>query len=208
MRGTFFTINQIEVVGNQALSIGYIVNASGIQVGHSIFGVRSWEIENRIQKINDIKSVEVQKVFPHLIRIKVVERTPMVRVYVGDTWFCVDDQGVKVNCPTEKLNQLISLSIPFFQNNSIQSALEVIQTWLSEFDTSLRRVKMVNNNLFILQVQNDIFIKCESARNLKEKIPILKPLLREIRVKSLKVVGFDLRMKKDIVLIQNEEEIY
>jgi len=27
-------------------------------------------------------------------------------------------------------------------------------------------------------------------------------------VKALKVVGFDLRMKKDIVLIQDEEEIF
>jgi len=79
---------------------------------------------------------------------------------------------------------------------------------LSDFETPLKMVKLVHDNLFILQLQNDIFIKCESVQNLKEKIPILKPLLREVQVKALKVVGFDLRMKKDIVLIQDEEEIF
>ncbi|MBP8932934.1 MAG: FtsQ-type POTRA domain-containing protein [Candidatus Atribacteria bacterium] len=208
MRGNLFAVNQIEVIGNRSLSIKYIENASGIQIGQSIFGLRSWEIENRIKQINDVKSVKVQKVFPHLIQIQIVERTPLAKVVVGDTWFYVDDQGVRVNTPSDNPDQLISLYIPSLENDSIPAALEVIRAWLSDFETPLKMVKLVHDNLFILQLQNDIFIKCESVQNLKEKIPILKPLLREVQVKALKVVGFDLRMKKDIVLIQDEEEIF
>jgi len=208
MRGNLFAVIQIEVIGNRSLSIKYIENASGIQIGQSIFGLRSWEIENRIKQINDVKSVKVQKVFPHLIQIQIVERTPLAKVVVGDTWFYVDDQGVRVNTPSDNPDQLISLYIPSLENDSIPAALEVIRAWLSDFETPLKMVKLVHDNLFILQLQNDIFIKCESVQNLKEKIPILKPLLREVQVKALKVVGFDLRMKKDIVLIQDEEEIF
>jgi len=208
MRGNLFAVNQIEVIGNRSLSIKYIENASGIQIGQSIFGLRSWEIENKIKQINDVKSVKVQKVFPHLIQIQIVERTPLAKVVVGDTWFYVDDQGVRVNTPSDNPDQLISLYIPSLENDSIPAALEVIRAWLSDFETPLKMVKLVHDNLFILQLQNDIFIKCESVQNLKEKIPILKPLLREVQVKALKVVGFDLRMKKDIVLIQDEEEIF
>jgi cell division protein FtsQ len=208
MRGNLFAVNQIEVIGNRTLSVKYIANASGIQVGQSIFGLRSWEIENRIKKINDVKSVKVQKVFPHLIRIEIVERTPLAKVVVGDTWFYVDDQGVRVNTPSDNPDQLISLFVPSLEYDSIPITLEVIRTWMSDFDTPLKLVKMVHNNLFILQLQNDIFIKCESVQNLKEKVPVLKPLLREVQVKALKVVGFDLRMKKDIVLIQDEEEVF
>jgi len=80
MRGNLFAVNQIEVIGNRSLSIKYIENASGIQIGQSIFGLRSWEIENRIKQINDVKSVKVQKVFPHLIQIQIVERTPLAKV--------------------------------------------------------------------------------------------------------------------------------
>lgn len=208
MRGNLFAVNQIEVIGNRTLSVKYIANASGIQVGQSIFGLRSWEIENRIKKINDVKSVKVQKVFPHLIRIEIVERAPLEKVVVGDTWFYVDDQGVRVNTPSDNPDQLISLFVPSLEYDSIPITLEVIRTWMSDFDTPLKLVKMVHNNLFILQLQNDIFIKCESVQNLKEKVPVLKPLLREVQVKALKVVGFDLRMKKDIVLIQDEEEVF
>jgi cell division protein FtsQ len=208
MRGNLFAVNQIEVIGNRTLSVKYIANASGIQVGQSIFGLRSWEIENRIKKINDVKIVKVQKVFPHLIRIEIVERTPLAKVVVGDTWFYVDDQGVRVNTPSDNPDQLISLFVPSLEYDSIPITLEVIRTWMSDFDTPLKLVKMVHNNLFILQLQNDIFIKCESVQNLKEKVPVLKPLLREVQVKALKVVGFDLRMKKDIVLIQDEEEVF
>jgi cell division protein FtsQ len=208
MRGNLFAVNQIEVIGNRTLSVKYIANASGIQVGQSIFGLRSWEIENRIKKINDVKSVKVQKVFPHLIRIEIVERAPLAKVVVGDTWFYVDDQGVRVNTPSDNPDQLISLFVPPLEYDSIPITLEVIRTWMSDFDTPLKLVKMVHNNLFILQLQNDIFIKCESVQNLKEKVPVLKPLLREVQVKALKVVGFDLRMKKDIVLIQDEEEVF
>ena len=208
MRGNLFAVNQIEVIGNRSLSIKYIENASGIQIGQSIFGLRSWEIENRIKQINDVKSVKVQKVFPHLIQIQIVERTPLAKVVVGDTWFYVDDQGVRVNTPSDNPDQLISLYIPSLENDSIPAALEVIRAWLSDFETPLKMVKLVHDNLFILQLQNDIFIKCESVQNLKEKVPVLKPLLREVQVKALKVVGFDLRMKKDIVLIQDEEEVF
>lgn len=208
MRGNLFAVNQIEVIGNRTLSVKYIANASGIQVGQSIFGLRSWEIENRIKKINDVKSVKVQKVFPHLIRIEIVERAPLAKVVVGDTWFYVDDQGVRVNTPSDNPDQLISLFVPSLEYDSIPITLEVIRTWMSDFDTPLKLVKMVHNNLFILQLQNDIFIKCESVQNLKEEVPVLKPLLREVQVKALKVVGFDLRMKKDIVLIQDEEEVF
>ena len=208
MRGNLFAVNQIEVIGNRTLSVKYIANASGIQVGQSIFGLRSWEIENRIKKINDVKSVKVQKVFPHLIRIEIVERAPLAKVVVGDTWFYVDDQGVRVNTPSDNPDQLISLFVPSLEYDSIPITLEVIRTWMSDFDTPLKLVKMVHNNLFILQLQNDIFIKCESVQNLKEKVAVLKPLLREVQVKALKVVGFDLRMKKDIVLIQDEEEVF
>ncbi|NLJ48408.1 MAG: FtsQ-type POTRA domain-containing protein [Candidatus Atribacteria bacterium] len=208
MRGNLFAVNQIEVIGNQSLSGKYIQSASGIEIGQSIFGLRSWEIENRIRKINDVKSVKVQKVFPHLIRIEIVERTPLAKVVIGDTWFYIDDQGVRVNAPSDNPEQLISLFVPSLENNSILLTLEVIRAWLSDFDTPLKRVKMVHDHLFILQLQNDIFIKCESVQNLKEKISILKPLLREVQIKALKVVGFDLRMKKDIVLIQDEEEVF
>jgi len=208
MRGNLFAVNQIEVSGNRSISVKYIESASGIQIGQSIFGLRTWEIENRIKKINDVKSVRVQKVFPHLIRIEIVERAPLAKVVVGDTWFYVDDQGVRVNTPSDNPDLLISLYVPSLENDSIKMTLEVIRAWLSDFDTHLKMTKMVHNNLFILQLQNDIFIKCESVQNLKEKIPVLKPLLREVQVKALKVVGFDLRMKKDIVLIQDEEEIF
>lgn len=208
MRGNLFAINQIEVFGNRSLSGKYIQSASGIEIGKSIFSVRSWEIENRIKKINDVKSVKVQKVFPHLIRIEIIERVPLAKVVIGDTWFYIDDQGVRVNTPSDNPERLISLYVPSLEDNSIPMTLEIIRAWLSGFDTPLKLVKMVHHNLFILQLQNDIFIKCENVQNLKEKVPILKPLLREVQVKALKVVGFDLRMKKDIVLIQDEEEVF
>jgi cell division septal protein FtsQ len=66
MRGNLFAVNQIEVSGNRSISVKYIESASGIQIGQSIFGLRTWEIENRIKKINDVKSVRVPNVFLRL----------------------------------------------------------------------------------------------------------------------------------------------
>ncbi|MCX6090371.1 MAG: FtsQ-type POTRA domain-containing protein [Candidatus Atribacteria bacterium] len=208
MHGTLFKVSNIEITGNRTISTNEIEKASGVQKGKSIFGIRSWEVQKNLEKIRGIKRVEVEKVFPHLVRITIWERILFARVVVGGSSFCVDDEGIDVKCQPAPPDRIVTIRLSVNRKSDIRRLLEVIKAWQEGFDSPLREVSLSGDSLFILHLQNDIFIKCEGASNLLDKTLVLKPLLREVQVKSLKVVGFDLRMKKDIVLLQNKEEIY
>jgi cell division protein FtsQ len=66
-------ISFIEIVGNRHLSSQEIGQASGIRTGDHFFASRAKTIENRLMKLNIVKSVKVRKNFPGHIVIEVNE---------------------------------------------------------------------------------------------------------------------------------------
>jgi hypothetical protein len=80
--------------------------------------------------------------------------------------------------------------------------------WKEEFALPLSTIVVENDKLFILQLQNGIFIKCEGVNNLRKKTAVLKPYLRDIAVKSLEVGGFDLRAGDGLVIIPSGEDTF
>mgnify|MGYP001394857674 FL=1 len=198
-----FKVKRIEISGNQQLQEEELLNIVGVPLGSNILALRSWEVEKRLEELPQIKEAKVRKVFPYLLQIEIKERQPEAWVEIGGRAFCVDEEGVEI--PASSSTDLVKIRLSGNQKNLLLESLNLIKSWKKEFELPLSAVVVENDRLFILQLQNGIFIKCEGVNNLKKKSAILKPYLRDISVKYLDVGGFDLRAGDDLVIVPSEE---
>jgi cell division protein FtsQ len=206
-RSALFRVNAVEIVGCQSLKEESIRRLLQVEEGRTnIFAVRSWEIERRLQQIPQVRRVRVEKVFPHTLRVIIEERRPEILVEGRGTTFCLDREGVKVPCAGVAEDELIRVVLRSQEGGLLSEVLDLVEVWQREFDVALREVEAVNERLFILRLQNGIVIKCEGASNVRKKAVLLRSYLRDVRVKSLKVRGFDLRPGEDMVIAPGEGE--
>lgn len=197
----------MEIVGCQTLPEERVRRMLGLE-GHAvnIFALRSWEIERYLERIPQVKEARVEKILPHTIRVVITERRPEVLVSGRGEPFCLDREGVKVPCSLVPQDELIHVVLRTEGGGVLSEVLELVSVWQKEFDFPLVAIEAVNERLFILQLRNGIVIKCEGAANVQKKAVLLRSYLRDVRVKSLKVRGFDLRPGEDMVIAPGEGE--
>jgi len=200
-----FKVKKIEISGNQLLLKEELLEIANVALNNNIIALRSWEIEKKLEALPQVKEAKVRKVFPYLLEIEIKERQPEALVEVGGQTFCVDEEGVEI--PALSTN-LVKIRLPKSQKSLLVESLSLIKMWKGEFELPLSTIIVENDKLFILQLQNGIFIKCEGVNNLRKKAAILKPYLRDIAVKSLEVGGFDLRVGDDLVIIPSGEDVF
>jgi len=200
-----FKVKKIEISGNQLLLKEELLEIANVALNSNIIALRSWEIEKKLEALPQVKEAKVRKVFPYLLEIEIKERQPEALVEVGGQTFCVDEEGVEI--PALSTN-LVKIRLPKSQKSLLVESLSLIKMWKEEFELPLSTIIVENDKLFILQLQNGIFIKCEGVNNLRKKAAILKPYLRDIAVKSLEVGGFDLRVGDDLVIIPSGEDVF
>lgn len=207
-RSTVFEITTLEIEGNQeVLGKRFVNHLEGLK-GKNIFGIRSWELEEALKRLPGIKRVWVEKIFPHTLRITIEERKPEIALEGKTGLVCLDEEGVEVPCGDGSSVVMIKgleRYTPEYEN-VLREVLALVTTWKSVFDYPLETVEVAGERLFILRLRNGIVIKCGGALNLKNKAGLLRPYLREVSIRSLRVFGFDLRAGEDIVIMTGESQ--
>ncbi|MCD6156602.1 MAG: cell division protein FtsQ/DivIB [Candidatus Atribacteria bacterium] len=127
-------------------------------------------------------------------------------IRVGNQSFCVDEQGQKIPCPKHEETPKPVIHLSKLENTLIQESLELARIWQENFQQSLVEIEAVTEKLFILKLQNGIFIKCENADNLEQKALILEAVLKDAIIQSIQVGGFDIRTDKEIFVIPSSGE--
>ncbi|MCP5522168.1 MAG: FtsQ-type POTRA domain-containing protein [Verrucomicrobiales bacterium] len=81
----FFALKDIEIVAPfKALSREEILMRSGVRAGRNLLALDLSRIKRDLETIPYVESAAVERVLPHVLRLRVVERTPVARVEVFD----------------------------------------------------------------------------------------------------------------------------
>lgn len=75
-----FNVAKIEVVGNEIIDAQSVINASGIQIGESIFLVDLNKANYKINALLNLDKLEITKIMPNKILIRMVESTPICAI--------------------------------------------------------------------------------------------------------------------------------
>ena len=93
MRLGVFDIAEIEVVGNEIVDADAVVAASGINMGDSIFLVDLNQANYNINEIMGLDELEISKIFPNKILIRMVEKDPVGVINFEDELYYLDEDG-------------------------------------------------------------------------------------------------------------------
>ncbi len=143
---------------------------------------------------------------PNTLRIIIQPRKAFALIRVGNQSFCVDEQGQKIPCPKHEGAPKPVIHLSKLENALLRESLELAKVWQEKFQHPLVEIEAVTEKLFILKLQNGIFIKCENADNLGQKALILEAVLRDAIIQSIQVGGFDIRTDKEIFVIPSSGE--
>lgn len=94
-------IKTIAVAGNEKKTADYIVRLSEVQAGENILRVDDNLIKQNIEKDPYLKLVEVQRVYPDKIVLKVQERKPAALIKTGTANMLVDEEGYILEMPND-----------------------------------------------------------------------------------------------------------
>lgn len=94
LRSSLFEVKSIVVQGNNHLASDKIVSVSGITPGTNIFKLELAGAKENLKVLPMLKSVEMSRVLPSRVVIRVQERQPVALVPVPDGFLEVDEEGV------------------------------------------------------------------------------------------------------------------
>lgn len=77
-----FAIQQIDAQTDGAISAEQIRRWSGVKPGQNLLALDLAQVKRNLELVPVVKSASVERVLPHLLRIRVVEREPLAQVYV------------------------------------------------------------------------------------------------------------------------------
>ncbi|MDZ5726490.1 cell division protein FtsQ/DivIB [Acetobacterium sp. K1/6] len=88
-----FNVAEIEVVGNEIVDAQTVVEASGINVGESIFLIDVNQANYNINALMNLDELEISKIMPNKILIRMVESVPICAVnYDNKVYYLSEDK--------------------------------------------------------------------------------------------------------------------
>lgn len=90
-----FNVTEIEVVGNEIVDVQSVVEASGINVGESIFLIDVNQANYNINALMNLDELEISKIMPNKILIRMVESVPICAVnYDNKVYYLTEDKSL------------------------------------------------------------------------------------------------------------------
>jgi len=88
-----FNVVEIKVVGNEIIDAQTVIDASGISVGESIFLIDINQANYNINALMNLDELEISKIMPNKIIIRMVESTPICAVnYDNKVYYITEDK--------------------------------------------------------------------------------------------------------------------
>ncbi|MEO1815388.1 MAG: FtsQ-type POTRA domain-containing protein [Acetobacterium sp.] len=88
-----FNVAEIEVAGNEIVDVQTVVEASGISVGESIFLIDVNQANYNINALMNLDELEISKIMPNKILIRMVESVPICAVNYDDkVYYLTEDK--------------------------------------------------------------------------------------------------------------------
>lgn len=216
----YFKVKSVDIQDNIHYEDKEIITLVQDLVGNNIFEVNKKKIEDTItEELNWIKEVELSKIFPDKVIIKLIERKPSLKIVYKSEYFLVDDEGVVLDKISEEnldsykdlilvknaVNYNITIGEKIAKKN-VLSCVEIYKVFDSELKSIIKEARLENN------ISGDIVFHTNDGKEIifgdssyiAEKVEILKQLLKEEADYTI-IDSIDLRSPESPVIKYKEE---
>lgn len=122
-------VRQVEVAGAKLVHRDRLVAAAGIRLGLPLARLDTDEVRARVQRVREVESATVRRVWPGTVRIEVRERVPLVVVERAGRFWQIDRFGVTVTESAQRPAALpvLNVAAPRPGDPATDAALRVVQ---------------------------------------------------------------------------------
>jgi cell division protein FtsQ len=96
LKSPWATVQRIEVTGTNRVALAEVRAEAEPELGHPMLLARTADIATRVRKQRLVRSVRVQRTWPGVIKVQVVERYPVAALPTGKNVALVDRDGVVI----------------------------------------------------------------------------------------------------------------
>ncbi len=167
-------VNKIEVSGNSVYSSDELISATGLTSATNIWNVDKNKIEKKLKKLTELKSAQVQTIFPNTVSITVTEYKRIAYIMKEKSYLPVLENG-KVLKATEvsDVPSNAPILIGFKEGNALNGMLEELGNLREEVLNSISEIyydPKETDSLHLKVYMNDGFEVSATVRSFSEKM--------------------------------------
>ncbi|KNZ43265.1 cell division protein FtsQ/DivIB [Acetobacterium bakii] len=169
MEQGLFNVTEIEVVGNEIIDAQSVIDASGIQIGESIFLVDLNRANYQINALLNLDDLEITKIMPNKILVRMQESTPICAInfedkvtYISRDYKLIEngDYLRKTDIPIIIGSESVTISDigkkvvvePYWRFDTIMNILKDLQD--NSKLNKISEVRMTDNNTYEIVTKN------------------------------------------------------
>lgn len=215
LQSPFFAVEYIDVSGASLISKETIIENTKIVPGNRILTINATKVAKRLlEKYHLLRSVEIKKIFPRILKITVEERSHYISLLSGEMLYAVDDEGVvlyeiedpaNVKLPVITLEGYLlspGIQLKGEQIKSVLLSVPVIRKYFSGKEVA---VVVLKSGEIEIELDPSTKIKLGYPTDLSSKFALLPALLKKVEEKKLVIQYIDLRFANTpVVKMKNE----
>lgn len=189
-----FNIKHIEVIGNEVVDSETIVETSGINEGESIFWVDLNKAHYNIEELINVEKLEITKVMPDKIVIKVKEAPAICAVNYDGKINYINREGLlverseylrKTDIPivtgfTDITIDKIGHPVTFNPDWKFDTVMEILKTFQNDGNLAkISEVGITENNTYRIITKNNVVMTVSDLDNFKGSYDYINTVFTE-----------------------------
>ncbi len=197
-----FAVTRVEVKGAQpSLSRDIHAAVESVAGGRNLLQVDQSAIVSRLQGMPYVRSVSIDRAFPHTLAVRVVVEHPAVLVMVGKTGYLVSDDGRVLEQTTATPARLPQVTLGDSTNliigrdsgdDGVRAALAVLTATPPGFRQAVGRItRLIPGDGTITAVVGDhIRLRLGDTSQLALKLEVVRRVMRRVQGAQRKELGY------------------
>ncbi|MFG2086109.1 MULTISPECIES: cell division protein FtsQ/DivIB [unclassified Spirillospora] len=173
-------VRYVEVTGAELASRDRIVAAAGIHIGRPMARLATGEIRERVERLREVESAEIERHWPGTVRIAVRERVPVAVFERDGRYHRIDRHGVVVADGEGRPSGFPTLTVasPGPSDRTTLAALTVLSDLPERLRERLREVAATGPEAVTLHMAGGQTVVWGAAERAEQKIRLLDALWR------------------------------
>ncbi|HYN68440.1 MAG TPA: FtsQ-type POTRA domain-containing protein [Ornithinibacter sp.] len=174
-------VRTIEVVGEQRASEGLVRLTSDVEAGVPLARVDTAAVERRVGELRVVAAVRAERVWPHTLRITVVERQPVTVARRADSLRLLDAEGVDYATVQSLPRGLPTFDVDLDTTSpeAVAAGLSVIQTLPPSLARRVAAVEVTSPDDVRLRLRSGAVVLWGDALAGEQKAAVLAALLSQ-----------------------------
>ncbi|TFZ40096.1 FtsQ-type POTRA domain-containing protein [Soehngenia longivitae] len=213
IRIDLFNVGKIEISGNNITTEAQIIEKADIKKGDNLFRINRFTLADRLREIGYIEEIDIDKVFPSTIRIKIDERIPYVEVIFNEKYYVFDINGILLEKRTEPLGELTLISNLKIQDIKEGQKLDINSEFIDIFNdekvievvSKIKSFDFTDENNIKIILDEDIPVEFGSLYNIKYKLLELGEIINDIEKKNIPTKMIIMNKGEYPILVRDDE---